>query len=235
MIKSTQPNGRSVAGEVRQVISRTTVLLLGIAISQAAISGTLYRWTDEQGQRHMETIIPADDARLGYEVLDDRSFRVLKKVHRALTVEELAIAEAAKEVERKKKIATEAAVRHDRTLLATYMSVDGMEMARNGQINTLNSIIESTERTRERLRSNLDDLIGSAASYERDGRKVPVSTEEDIEAVRGQILSQDNIIEENHQKQHTITAQFGADIERFKQLKGIVDLPKTEPLSSLQN
>ena len=214
---------------------RPVALLLGLAITQVAVSGTLYRWTDEQGQRHMETIIPADQARLGYEVLDDRSFRVLKKVHRALTPEELVAAEAAKEVERKKQLATEAAARRDRTLLATYMSVDGMEMARNGQINTLNSIIESTERTRERLKSNLDDLIGSAASYERDGRKVPVSAVKDIEAVRAQILSQDNIIEENHLKQQTIAAQFGSDIKRFKQLKGIVDQPEIVPLSAVKN
>ena len=210
-------------------------VLLCLSVTQATFAGTLYRWTDEQGQRHMETIIPADQAKLGYEVLDDRSFRVLKKVHRALTAEELVAAEAAKEIERKKQLAIEAAARHDRTLLATYMSVDGMEMARNGQINTLNSIIESTERTRERLKSNLDDLIGSAASYERDGRKVPASTVQDIEAVRAQILSQDNIIEENHDKQRTITKQFGIDIARFKEIKGIVDLPEPVPVSSLQN
>ncbi|MBL4621298.1 MAG: hypothetical protein JKY89_02775 [Immundisolibacteraceae bacterium] len=223
------------AWSCRGIAIRMAAILVSLSAVQVSFAGTVYRWTDEEGQRHMESIIPADDAKLGYEVLDDRSFRVLKKVNRALTEDELVAADATREIERKKQLVIEASARHDRTLLATYMSVDGMEMARNGQINTLNSIIESTERTRERLKSNLDDLIGSAASYERDSRKVPVSTVKDIEAVRAQILSQDKIIEENYIKQSTIIAQFTDDIARFKELKGLVDQAEVVPLKLPQN
>lgn len=214
----------------RQTAATLAATLLGALAIMPVAAGTIYRWTDENGQRHMETSIPANQAKLGYEVLDDSNFRVLKKVGRALNEEELAAAVKAQEAEAAAKQLAESAERHDRTLLATYMSVDDMQMARNGQLRTLDSIIESTERTRDRLKVNLDDLIASAAGYERDGRSVPKRVEDNINNVRGQIDRQTQIIEENRDKQNQIAAQFSADITRFKTLKGIVD--PIEPIPS---
>ena len=196
---------------------------LTVPLVTPANAGNLFRWTDADGQRHMESIIPADQAKLGYEVLDDRNFRVLKTVGRALNKEELAAAEKKQAIEAEKKLAQERAERHDRTLLATYMSTDDMEMARNGQLRTLDSMIESTQRTRGRLETNLDDLIGSAAAFERDSKPVPKRTEKDIANIRQQIELQTKIISDNREKQQLLTAQFDADIRRFKALKGIVD------------
>jgi len=105
--------------------------------------------------------------------------------------------------------------------------VDDMQMARNGQLGTLELMIESTRRTRERLKTNLDDLIGSAAAFERDGKAVPKNTENDIANIRQQIELQTEIINENREKQRLIAAQFDDDISRFKTLKGIVD-PETQ-------
>ncbi len=209
--------------------------LVTLAVSIPVSAGTLYRWTDENGQRHMESIIPADQARLGYEVLDDQNFRVIKRVERELTADELAAAEKARQIEEEKQRLAENAARHDRTLLATYMSVDDMQMALQGQLRTLESIIESTERTRARLKDNLDDLIASAANYSRDGRKVPKSQEQGIADVRAQIERQTEIIEDNREKQRLISEQFESDIVRFKQLKGIVDTPAPQPPSGLNS
>ena len=202
---------------------RVAAGLVVLACSASAVAGNLYRWTDGQGQRHMESTIPADQAKFGYEVVDDRTFRVIKKVGRQLTDEELAAAAREAEAEAEKQRLQEAKERHDRTLLATYVSVDDMEMARNGQFNTLDLIIESTERTMERLQANLDDLIASAAGYERDGRKVPPRTEKSIETVKGQIERQREIIAENELKKSQIAEQFATDIARFRELKGIVE------------
>jgi hypothetical protein len=209
---------------LRQTLSMTgAAAALSVTVITSVHAGNLYRWTDANGQRHMESIIPADQAKLGYEVVDDRTFRVLKTVGRALNEEELAAAEKAQAIEKQKNLEQQRAARHDRTLLATYMSVDDMQMARNGQLGTLELMIESTRRTRERLKTNLDDLIGSAAAFERDGKPVPKRTEKAIANVRQQIELQTEIINENREKQRLIAAQFDADISRFKTLKGIVD------------
>jgi hypothetical protein len=211
-----------------------TAILTSLLLCSAVQAGTLYRWTDSEGQRHMETIIPADQAKLGYEVLDGRTFRVLRKVHRALNEEELIVAQQQQEADAAAERAKQQAERHDRTLLATYMSVDDMQMARNGQLRTLDSLIESTERTQERLQANLNDLIASAAGYERDGQAIPKRTEADISNVREQIERQNELIAENHTKQAQITTQFNADIDRFRSLKGIVVLEETvEPPPSM--
>jgi len=214
----------------RTTTSAIAAMLIGITLSAPANSGTLYRWTDEQGQRHMETIIPADQAKLGYEVLNDQNFRVIERVHRALTAEELAVAVAAQQAEVEAKLLQQEAARRDRTLLATYMGVDDMQMTRNGQLRTLDSLIESTQRSLERLTTKLESLIASAASYERDGRAIPKNTEKNIENVRREMARQTRLIEENRDKQLQITDQFDTDINRFKTLKGIID--PVEPATS---
>jgi len=206
--------------------------LFSVALAAPANAGTLYRWTDDQGQQHMETIIPANQARLGYEVLDDRNFRIIKRVMRALTDEELAAALEAQLEGAAAKLIQEKIARHDRTLLATYMSVDDMQMARNGQLLTLDSIIASSQSTRERLTSNLDELIAAAAGWERESKRIPKGIQKNIVKIREEIDRQTQIIDENHEKQQQITEQFVADISRFKELKGITDSATTLELGS---
>lgn len=195
--------------------------LLLVVIALPLHAGTLYRWVDSDGVRHMETLIPPEEAQNGYEVVDDRSFRVIQTVPRALTGQELEAETLKQEAKAQQQREVELAARHDRTLLSIYTTVEDMEMARDGQLETLESIRGSIKETLAQMRKNLDDMIASAAGFERDGRPVPPKLLTDIETTKKQVAVHEQSLTENRAKQDEVVRTFTLDIARFKALKGI--------------
>lgn len=198
-------------------------LLIPLALALPAVvqAGTLYRWLDNEGKKHVGTLIPPEFSQLGYEVLDSSTLRVIEVVPPPYTEEQLEEEarkeEALLEAERQEQ----AQIRADKALLDTYLNVDNMIMARDGQIATLQSIIDSTRSTVERLEANLDKQVELAASYERDGKKIPENILTNIAGSKAQILEQQRTIDANLAQQDEIRERFAKDIARFQELKGI--------------
>ena len=195
-------------------------LFLLTLFTVTAQAGTLYRWKDDKGITHMETFIPPEETQGGYEVLDDRNFRVIEKVPPALTEEELKAAKAAQAEEARRQREAELQARRDRTLLATYASLDDMQMARDGQLRTIESIIQSVEQTISQQQEHLQSLQERAAQAEQRGRKVPQKTLDAIADTKQQISLNEAALEENRAKRVAIEETFSEDMERFRALKG---------------
>lgn len=191
-----------------------------LLVLPAAWGGSLYRWVDEAGIRHIESSIPPEYAQKGYEVLDDRSLRVVERVAPALSAEELAAEQQRKAEAAKREQERLEAERRDRALLATYSSVEDMELARDGQLKTLDALTESTRKSAERLGQNLDALIESAAGYEREGRKAPAKLLTDIDKAKHEVARLQQQVKVHQQRKQEIRDSFARDIARYKVLRG---------------
>lgn len=198
---------------------RTGLFILLTLFTFSTYSGTLYRWKDDKGITHMETFIPPEETKGGYEVLDDRSFRVIETVPPALTEAELEAAKIAQEAELERQRAAELQARRDRTLLATYANLDDMQMTRDGQLRTIESIIQSIEQTITQQRDQLRGLQERAAQAEQRGAKVPRKTLDAIASTEEQITLNEASLAENRKKRLEIEATFAEDMARFKELK----------------
>ena len=196
-------------------------MLLLILITVTAQAGTLYRWKDDNGVTHMETVIPPEEAQGGYEILDDRNFRVIETVPPALTEEELEAAKVAQEEQARRQQEAELQARRDRTLLATYANLDDMQMARDGQLRTIESIIQSIEQTIAQQQQQLQSLQERAAQAEQRGRQVPQKTLDAIASTKQQIRLNEDSLEENRTKRVAIEETFSEDMARFRTLKGL--------------
>ena len=199
-----------------------TVALVALSSSVfARDEQKVYRWVDKDGNVYYGDSIPAEFAERPKEVLNEHGVTVAN-LEGKKTAEQL-------EQERKEdevRIAQELQVRADRALLATYLSVDEIEMHRDRRVELFQAQSRVTELYLRNLETRLQKLRSDASHYQ------PYSTDSNApmidEALAEQLRKtkdtiarhQRNLMKyENDEKQ--IVERFDGDIARFKILKGV--------------
>lgn len=196
--------------------------LLVVAISLGAYSvgacaegRKLYRYYDEQGVQVVDWKLPKEAAARGYEVLTEQGV-VLQYVAPVAVGEDLDKSLKAKaEAERLRK--------WDESLLRKYSAVEDIEDARDrslGELNIRISILQSNLRS---LRQSIENQQSRLATIERDGRKAPDADYEQIADLREEVASTERAIEERQQEIDNISAEYQRDIDRFKEIQGLVE------------
>lgn len=192
------------------------VLTAGASLPAAA---AIKCWTNSEGVRECGEAVPPEFAQQGHETIKESG--VVQETGRAKTPEELA------EEERKAAEAAEVAAeakekaRQDSILLATFSTVEDIERVRDEQIAALDATINVTKTRTTKIQQDLDKRIEAAAAEERAGKAPNEALLKDIESLRRQVENNGQFIESKHQEQETIRQQYGAKIQRFKELKGL--------------
>lgn len=181
----------------------------------------VYKWVDEDGNVYFSDKIPADASDHPKDVLNDRGVTI-DNLEGKKTPEQL-------EQERKEnelRVAQELQVRADRALLATYLSVDEIEMHRDRRVELFQAQTRVTELYLRNLETRLQKLRNDASHYQpyNTDSKAPMIDEglaENLRKTKDTISRhQRNLMKyENDEKQ--IIERFDGDIARFKILKGI--------------
>lgn len=197
-------------------------VLAALALYSIEPLATIKCWTNEEGVRECGDIVPPEYAQGAHE--EKSASGVLVRKHApSKTPEQIAAERERLEAEaRAQSIAQEAARKQaaaDRVLLQTFSSEDDLELARDGQLTNLESVIKVTESHVKKLDKSLDQMIGQAADIEKRGRKVPGKLTANIADVRGQIVEQNRFIAEKRAEQDAIRGKFAADIARFRELR----------------
>jgi hypothetical protein len=179
---------------------------------------TVYRCKDAKGLTHFGQSIPAPCMDLDVEVLDGTG-RVLRVIPGRQALEQVAEQKAAEE-------AAKAAAQRDRTLLATYLSVADIERLRDQRLELLEQQSHVTKQYIDNLRERETRLLADVKRFRPYSDKpkappLPDHVAEDIvNTVNGlQVYQQE--LAKNTAEQERLRTEFGADIARFKELKGI--------------
>jgi hypothetical protein len=178
----------------------------------------VYRCRDARGQSHFGQNIPAPCMDLDVEVLD-RSGRVIRTIPGRRSLEQAAQQKAAED-------AAKASEQRDRTLIATYLSVADIERLRDQRLELLDQQSRVTEQYIANLRERESRLMGDVQRfrpYSDDEAAPPVPdhiAEEIVNTVNGlQVYEQE--LAKNTAERAKLRAEFGADIARFKELRGL--------------
>jgi Domain of unknown function (DUF4124) len=182
----------------------------------------VYRCRDENGQSHYGQSIPAVCLGRDIEVLDSTG-RLVRRIDSAAV-----LAARAKEQEQETARAQTAAqaAQRDRTLLATFVTVEDIERLRD---NRLAILVQQSQVTREyiaNLRERETRLITDAQRFRPYSAKPnapPVPdhvAEEMVNTVNGLQVYQEELAK-NTTEQTRLRDEFGRDIARFKELKGL--------------
>ncbi|MDG2376323.1 MAG: DUF4124 domain-containing protein [Woeseiaceae bacterium] len=193
-------------------------LSTGIATAQTA---ALYRWVDEDGVVHYGDSIPAKYAGLERQVVNEHGITV-GVVQAKKTEEELAADARLEEL----RIEAELQRRRDQALLATYLTIDEIEMHRDRRVELFQAQARVTELYLRNLQRHMDSLREEAAQFQPYSED-PEAPMIDPDLVDEITQTKDTIVrhEENLRKfktdEQNIVARFDGDIDRFKEIKGL--------------
>jgi hypothetical protein len=178
----------------------------------------LYKWVDEQGITHYGDHIPPEYANQEQHVVNSQGVET-EHIDAQKTSEQLA-------AEEQKKLDAEQRASRDRTLLNTYSSVSEIERLRDQRVALLSDQIKVTGQFLEGLDGRMKKLRAASMRfkpYSSDPKAPPMSDQvaEDLVRVGNDMRTQEENLREKRSEEATMRKQFGSDIERFKELKGI--------------
>jgi Domain of unknown function (DUF4124) len=197
----------------------TLLAPLGFAAGGGASNGrTLYKWVDEQGVTHYGDRIPPEYAAQEQHVINSQGVEI-SRLDAQKTPEQLAI-------EDQKKIDAAQSQNRDRNLLNTYASVQEIERLRDQRVTLVSDQIKVTSQFLEVLNGKLKKLRISSMRFkpynsDPSAQVMPDQVAEDLVHVEADIRTQEENLREKRSEETTMRKQFGSDIDRFKELKGI--------------
>jgi len=200
-----------------------TFLLVTLAAGSAGAADDkkLYRWVDADGVVHYGDSVPAEFADNEKQVLNDAGITV-DVLRGKKTPEELAEEKRQRELEQERELQRRA----DKALLATYLSIDEIEMHRDRRVELFQAQARVTELYLRNLQRRLESLEKEAANYrpyseDPDAPMINPDLAADLNETRATIQRHENNLQRFQKDEDNIVARFDSDIDRFKALKGL--------------
>ena len=183
----------------------------------------LYKWTDADGNVYYSDSVPAEFAERPKEVLNEQGVAV-EALEGKKTEEQLEQERRDNEI----RVAQELQQRADQALLATYLSVEEIEMHRDRRVELFQAQSRVTELYLKNLGRRLDAIRSEASRYQPysadpKAPMIPVELEKDLQETKDTIARHENNLEKYERNEREIIERFDKDISRFKILKGIED------------
>lgn len=200
-----------------------------VAESKGANQKKVYRWVDDKGQVHYGNAVPPEYARTDREVMNRHGVAV-KKIEGDFTE-----AEAREQAETQRRLKEAAARRQrDNVLLQSYLSVAEIEMLRDRRVDILESQISVQQQYIDDLEKKLTRLLVQSNNFAPKNKKpnakpLPENLAEDIKRTGSDIRTANANLTRTRSERQKLLDQFAADIQRFKELKGIKDPPAAAP------
>ena len=200
-----------------------TLALISLSSSVFARSEQkVYKWVDADGNIYYGDSIPAEFAERPKEVLNDHGVTV-ENLEGKKTPEQL----EQERIENEVRVAQELQRRADQALLATYLSVDEIEMHRDRRVELFQAQSRVTELYLRNLETRLQKLRDDAARYQpySTDNNAPMIGEglaEDLRKTKDTISRHERNLLKYESDEKQIIKRFDGDIARFKILKGIV-------------
>ncbi len=211
-------------GSILLIVAATLLSLPALGAGQAG-GARVYRWVDEDGVVHFGDRVPPQYANRDRDLLNQQGVPV-KHEEGAVTDQEKAAkaAAAARAAAERERLAAQRA--RDDILLSTYLSVNEIESLRNQRTELIDGQIRLTEMYLDSLRTKLEKLQKDAARfrpYSPDPNAPPIheNLARELSDTLDSIILYEQNLEMAKARKAQLIQRFAADIDRFKELKGI--------------
>ncbi len=186
-----------------------SILIAAILLtSLAQAAQPLYRWTNDQGRQEYSHSISADMVIRGYDVLDDKSMRVVRKVQPQLSEEEYAV-----QLERERQLAD--CKRAMRRVITLYLSIEDIVSAEKQMLKSMDSRIANAQANLALAENQRLALEQEAANKDRAGEMLQSSFINSIDRVKIQIVNQRQEIEKRNREKDQAKLDFAEDRRVF--------------------
>ena len=204
-------------------LNSSAILLLCFLPALALAQGKTYKWQDESGVPSYGDSIPPEAAEQEKQILNDAAITV--DVLRGKKTEEEKAEEA-----RLLRVAEERELqrRADQTLLATYLSVEEIEMHRDRRVELFQAQARVTELYLKNLRNRQEWLQMSASKYrpysdDPNAEMITPDLLDDMNETKDTIARHEQNLKRYKREENEMNSRFETDIQRFRKLKGIKD------------
>jgi hypothetical protein len=185
-------------------------LALPAFAQQKPSSGRMYKCVDEAGKVHYSDS-PRTDC--NKDQVMNRQGVVLKKPGDKDT----AAAKAAKDDP--KKTVPASGERRDRALMATYMTEEDIDAARDRSLVIPLQSVKASETKLEKVNNDLLGLKKQADDLAAKQKALPPDLLEEVHAKQGQVAALEKELAQKKANAETIRARFDADKQRYRELK----------------
>ena len=205
---------------MRNFFITAALLVLGSS-AMAKEDQKVFKWEDAEGNVYYGDSIPAEFAERPKEVLDENGITIGmlegKKTEEQLEQER---------IDNERRVAQELQIRADRALLATYLSVDEIELHRDRRVELFQAQSRVTELYLRNLDRRLQKLRDEASGYQpyNQDTSAPMIDEDlaaELRKTKETISRHQRNLKKYDSDENQIIARFDGDIARFKVLKGL--------------
>ena len=195
-------------------------VLLSIAAgsAQAQSDRVRYKWRDETGSLHFADTIPPEAVKHGYEVVNKQGITI-RRVERAKTPEELAVAKAAADKAAAEQKKVDDASRTDAQMLAAYPTEDDLRKSIQAQIDLINQNIQATEIGIASQEKSLAERLNHADEQERVGKPVPAAVQKQITTLKDGLAEQRAFLQRRTNDRDAMTKQLDTSIAHYRQIR----------------
>ena len=214
----------------RPRVALTLAVLLASGAALTAMNparAATYKWVDEKGVVHYSDKIPPEAVDKASVELNPQGIPI-KKTDRALSAEQRRAMEQDAERQRQADRLREEAARRDRALVSSYTSEAEIDLARNRSLQTINSVVQSSQAYSEQLTKRRADV--ELKKVESAGKPAATVLERELESIEAELARQVDLIALKKRETAAITAKYDADKQRWRELvaaKVASDPPKS--------
>lgn len=205
----------------RRLFPLALSLLTAVALSSGGFAADkLYKWVDDKGAVQYGDKIPPEYMQQGHTELNKQGVTI-KTTEGVKTGEQLADEQRKQQAGADEKRRTDELAARDKVLLNTYTSETDITQVRDRKLAALEGEIVMNTGYSEKLKKHLEDLMKEAGIFERQGKSAPEKLQKDIRETRAQDEKYSTFIKIKQAEQAAIKRQAEADIQRFRELKGV--------------
>ncbi|WP_069296284.1 hypothetical protein [Methylophaga muralis] len=214
---------------IRFVLASMLSATLFIATTVSAAQ--LYRFTDESGIPTISKTLPPEVAQQGYDILDEKSMRVIQRVPPALTEAQIIERdkqrkldlEAQKQAEQAAKMAAEERRKraiYDHNLLSAYQSEQDLLNERDKDLLYREKRLEVLNGKRKGLQQRLQQAQRQAADNELSGVGLSDNLKSRLQAAQQELDNNQSTIDQLQTEITTLKQQYELDLQRLRELLG---------------
>lgn len=199
-------------------------VLAGLAASASAAQNR-YKWRDTDGNLHYSDALPAEAAKLGYEVVGPTGL-VVRRVERARTDDELAAAKLAADQAHTQLRETEERARADTQLLIGYPDETDLARAQHQRLELLDQRLSAAQLSLRSQEQSLAGLLSHAADAERSGKALPAALASELKDQRKRVDDQRLVVTRRENERAQALERFASETARYRELKARRGTPR---------
>lgn len=191
---------------------------LGLSLAANAAELTRYKWKDAHGAVQFTDTLPPEALQSGYDVVDAQGM-VVRHVDRARTEAERkaeAAADAATAAARRR---AEEQARTDQQLLLAYSNESELIATQQGHLAAIDQSIKTVRASQIDQEKSLAEQTAHAATFERDGKTVPLPVKQQIETLRKSISEQTAFIARKQAERASTEKNAAAELAHYRELR----------------